>query len=236
MQSKIITCNHEKNFCKINNVINPTKTIEIVAKNNLGLIHVYTGEGKGKTSAAMGLALRAVGQGFKVYIIQFMKGGAYTGEFISIKNFLPNIDAVQYGRKCVLEDKQRKLMGLEDEYHYFNFVRDDIECGPCRFCFLNDETQKQYVRDAMERTRKILTSGDYDLVVLDEVNCAIQWKFLAEKELIDALKAKNKTTEVICTGRDAPKELIEIADYASEIKSIKHPFNKGIPARRGIEY
>lgn len=207
-----------------------------MAKEKLGLVHVYTGDGKGKTSAAMGLALRAVGQGFKVYIIQFMKGGAYTGEFISIKNFLPNITAVQYGRKCIVEDKQRKLLGLEDEYHYFNHVRDDIECGPCRYCFLNDETQRQYVRDAMERARKIITSGDYDLVVLDEVNCAIHYGFLNTKELIDALKAKNTTTEVICTGRNAPKELIEIADYASEIKAVKHPFDKGIAARRGIEY
>lgn len=207
-----------------------------MAKDTLGLIHVYTGEGKGKTSAAMGLALRAVGQGFRVYIVQFMKGGAYTGEFISIKNFLPNIDAVQYGRKCVVEDKQRKIMGYEDEYHYFNYVRDDIQCGPCRFCFLNDATQKQYVRDAMERARKVMTTGDHDLIILDEVNCAVHYGFLSAKELTDALKIKNKTTEVICTGRDASKELIEMADYVSEIKAIKHPFQKGISARRGIEY
>jgi len=205
-------------------------------KDNLGMVHVYTGDGKGKTSAAMGLALRAVGQGFKVYIVQFMKGGAYTGEFISIKNFLPNISAVQYGRKCIIEDKQRKLMGFDDEYHYFNFVRDDIECGPCRFCFLNDATQKQFVRDAMERSRKVMSSGDYDLVVLDEVNCAVHYGFLDVKELIEALKLKNKTTEVICTGRNAVKELIEFADYVSEIKAVKHPFQKGIAARRGIEY
>ena len=205
-------------------------------KDNLGLVHIYTGNGKGKTSAAMGLALRAVGQGFKVYIVQFMKGGAYTGEFISIKNFLPNITAVQYGRKCIVEDKQRKLMGFADEYHYFNHVRDDIECGPCRFCFLNDATQKQYVRDAMERARKIMSSGEYNLVILDEVNCAIHYGFLNIQELIDALKVKNTTTEVICTGRDAAKELMDVADYVSEIKAVKHPFDKGIAARRGIEY
>ena len=207
-----------------------------MAKENLGLIHVYTGEGKGKTSAAMGLALRAVGQGCRVYIVQFMKGGAYTGEFISIKNFLPNIDAAQFGRHCILETKQTKLQGFNDEYHYYNHVRDDIVCGPCRYCFLNDETQKQHVRDALERTRKALTSEDYDLIILDEINCAIHYGFMKTEELLEILRTKHATTEVICTGRDAPKELIEIAHYVSEIKSIKHPFDKGIAARRGIEY
>src|SRR3989344_6068287 len=100
-----------------------------MSKENLGLIHVYTGDGKGKTTAAMGLALRAVGQGLRVYIIQFMKGGAYTGEFISIKNFLPNIEAAQFGKKCIRESKQAKLLCSKSDYHYYDYVRDDIKCG-----------------------------------------------------------------------------------------------------------
>ncbi|MBI4140837.1 cob(I)yrinic acid a,c-diamide adenosyltransferase [Candidatus Woesearchaeota archaeon] len=208
-----------------------------MGKEKLGLIHVYTGDGKGKTCASIGLALRAVGQGMKVYIIQFMKGGAYTGEFVSIKNFLPNIEAVQFGRKCVLEEKQLKLLGKNaDEYPFFNHVRDDIVCGTCRFCFVNDAKQKEFVRDALARTKKVLSSGEYDLVVLDEVNCAVNLGFVALDEFLQVLAAKHKYTEVACTGRNAPKELIEVADYVTEMKSVKHPFDKGVHARRGVEY
>lgn len=208
-----------------------------MGKENLGLIHVYTGDGKGKTCAAIGLALRAVGQSLRVYIIQFMKGGAYTGEFVSMKNFLPNIEAVQFGRKCVLEEKQLKLLGKNaDEYPFFTYVRDDIVCGTCRFCFVNDAQQKQFVSDAFVRAKKVLVSGDYDLVILDEINCAINLGFVVLDEFLQMLSKKYKNTEVVCTGRCAPEKLIEVADYVTDMKSVKHPFDKGVHARRGIEY
>ena len=97
---------------------------------DLGLIHVYTGNGKGKTTASIGLAIRAIGQGYKVCMIQFMKGGQYTGEFISAKNYLPNFDIFQFGRGCIKQQKQMKLVGLNQGY--FDSVREDIECGPER--------------------------------------------------------------------------------------------------------
>ncbi len=207
-----------------------------MAKHNLGLVHVYTGNGKGKTTAAMGLLLRAVGQGLKVYIIQFLKGGAYTGELISAKNFLKNVDFVQYGKACVKEDKQLKLQGFDSGYVYFDYVRDDIDCGECRSCFLNDEEQRKLAKDAFEKSRKVLQSEDYDLVVLDEVNMAMHLGFVDVKAVLDLIENKNKMTELVLTGRNAPKEIMEKGDYVSEIKLIKHPYQKGIGARRGIEY
>src|SRR3989344_3528126 len=208
----------------------------MTAGDKLGLVHVYTGDGKGKTSAAMGLALRAVGQGLKVFIIQFMKGGAYTGEFISAKNFLPNNEFIQYGRGCIKEKKQLKLIGFDDKAHFFDYVREDIECGPCRYCFLNDDEQKRFVKLAFDKAKTITSSEEYDLVVLDEVNVAVKLGFIQLNELIDLIKNKNKTTELIITGRDAHEKIIEIADLVTEMKLVKHYYEKGVSARRGIEY
>lgn len=207
-----------------------------MAKQHLGLVHVYSGLGKGKTSASMGLVLRAVGQGLKVYIIQFMKGGAYTGELISAKNFLPSVDFVQYGKPCVKEDKQIKLMGFDSGYTYFDYVRDNIDCGSCRDCFLNDEEQKKFVEDAFQKAKKVTFSGDYDMVVLDEINPAMHLGFLNPEDVAKLVKDKYPKTELILTGRHAHPKIIELGDYVSEMKLIKHPFQKGIGARRGIEY
>lgn len=197
---------------------------------------MYTGDGKGKTSASMGLAVRAIGQGLKVFIIQFMKGGAYTGEYISAKNFLPNNEFLQYGRGCILEKKQLKLTGFEDKAHFFDYVREDIECGPCRYCFLNDDEQKRFVRLAFDKAKQITSLGDYNLVVLDEINVAVKLGFITINELLDLIKNKFKNTELILTGRDAHPNLIEVADLVTEMRLIKHYYDKGVSARRGIEY
>jgi cob(I)alamin adenosyltransferase len=213
----------------------------MVMENKLGLVHVYTGDGKGKTSAAMGLALRAIGQGLKVFIIQFMKGGAYTGEYISAKNFLPNNEFIQYGRSCVKEDKDLRSIGFADEERkkvppFFDKIREDIECGPCRYCFLNDEEQKRFVKMAFEKAKEVASSGAFDLVVLDEINVAVKLNFINVDELINLIKTKSKNTELIITGRDAHPQVIELADLVTEMKLIKHYYNKGVAARRGIEY
>ncbi|MEK6961632.1 MAG: cob(I)yrinic acid a,c-diamide adenosyltransferase [Nanoarchaeota archaeon] len=208
-----------------------------MAKTRTGLVHVYTGNGKGKTSAAMGLAVRAVGQGLRVFIVQFMKGGAYTGEFISAKNFLPNIGFEQFGKHCIKEEKQMKLQGLDRGYHYYDFVRDDIECGDCRFCFLNDADQAQACKDGMEKAQKLSKSEDYDLLVLDEILVAVAFKFVDEEKLAQLIKEKRRDLELVLTGRGASSRILDLADYVSNINEVKHPFNtKKTPARRGIEY
>lgn len=200
-------------------------------------MHVYTGDGKGKTSASMGLALRAVGQGLRVIVIQFMKGGAYTGEMIGAKNFLPNIEFHQYGRHCIKEMKQLKLLGFDTGHEFYERVRDDIQCGTCRWCFVNDAKQAEFCRQALEKAREALCSGDWDLVVLDEANVAMHLKFLDCQKMVELIKSKSEFTEVVLTGRNAPAEIISIADYVTNMEQVKHPFtDKKISARRGVEY
>ena len=200
-----------------------------------GQIHIYTGDGKGKTTAALGIALRAIGQGLKVSLIQFMKGGAYTGEFISAKNFLPNLEIIQFGRPCLKEQKQLKLKNLYLESS-FDFIREEIECGDCRYCFLNDEVQKDYVEKAFKKTYEIINQDQHHLVILDEINLALSYGFLETERVVALLQNKPKNVEIILTGRNAPPELIKVADLVTEMKMHKHYYNEGTPARRGIEY
>ena len=202
----------------------------------LGLVQVYTGDGKGKTSAAMGLVTRAVGQGYKAHVIQFMKGGAYTGEMICAKNFLPNAKFTQYGRPCIKEVKQMKLTGIDTGVPFYDYIKEDIDCGECRWCFLNDKKQQQYVSEALSKSKEVLTSGEYDLVVLDEINVAMSLDFLKVDKVLELIKGKALHTEVVLTGRNAPSEIKQIADLVTEMRMIKHYFEKGIGARRGIEY
>ncbi len=205
-----------------------------------GQVQVYTGDGKGKTTAALGLALRAIGQGFKVFIIQYMKGGAYTGEFISAKNYLPNIEMIQFGRPCIKQQKQMKIDGFSPKGSInktiFDFVRDDIDCGSCRYCFLNDEVQKDYIQEAFKKTSEVILSGNYDLVILDEINVALSLGLLDQEEFLSLIKKKPKALELVLTGRDAPEELLRIADLVTEMRPRKHYFEKGQMARRGVEY
>lgn len=205
-----------------------------------GQVQVYTGDGKGKTTAALGLALRAIGQGFKVFIIQYMKGGAYTGEFISAKNYLPNIEMIQFGRPCIKQQKQMKIDGFSPKGSInktiFDFVRDDIDCGTCRYCFLNDEVQKDYVKEAFKKTSEVILSGNYDLVILDEVNVALSLGLLDPEEFLSLIKKKPKALELVLTGRGAPEELLRLADLVTEMRPVKHYFEKGQMARRGVEY
>lgn len=203
-----------------------------------GQIQVYTGEGKGKTTAALGLALRAVGQGFKVIIIQFMKGGAYTGEYIAIKNHLPNLEILQYGRPCIKQQKQLKMStfsGKKDK-ELFDFVREEVECGECRFCFLNDSVQRDYVEEAFKKTLEVVLPGDYDMVVLDEINTAMSLGFLETELVLNLMANKPSHVELVLTGRGALVEIIHHADLVTEMKSHKHYYEKGVKARRGVEY
>jgi cob(I)alamin adenosyltransferase len=169
-----------------------------------GYIHVYTGNGKGKTTAALGLALRASGAGKKIFFAQFIKGRIYS-EITAINKLIPNITLKQYGRKCFIVDSP-------DEK--------DILCA----------------REGLSAIKEIIKSGDYDMVILDEATIAIYYNLFSVRELTDIIKEKDKKTELIVTGRYAPPELIGIADLVTEMKEIKHYYNKGIKARKGIEY
>ena len=205
-----------------------------------GLIQVYTGDGKGKSTASFGLALRAVGQGFKVYVIQFMKGGAYTGEYIAIKNYLPNIEIHQFGRPCIKQLKQMKIkgyvVGKTKPEEMYDVIREDIECGSCRYCFLNDDVQRDYIEEGFKKALEVVMDGEHDLVILDEINVAMSLGFLNIELVMNLLANKPSHVELILTGRNVPDEILEMADLVTEMRLHKHYFDKGVSARRGIEY
>ena len=196
----------------------------------LGLVHIYTGDGQGKTTASIGLALRATGQGFRVCVIQFLKGGSYTGEFVASKN-IKQLEIHQVGKGCIKSDKQLKLLEKNG-----NIVRNSRFCGDCRYCFSIDEEEKQAATEGMSLAEKKVSSGDYDVIILDEVFGTIHEGLIELDDLIKLIKGKFAQTELVLTGRDAPKEIIKLADYVSVVTKVKHPYDKGIEARRGIEY
>jgi cob(I)alamin adenosyltransferase len=174
-------------------------------RNKRGLVQVYTGNGKGKTTAAFGQALRAIGQGFRVCVIQFMKGRKY-GEFLAAEKHLPNL-AIH-------------LSGLDSFVMRENPAPVDIELA----------------REGLEHARKAVASGDYDMVILDEINVALDFKLIPLAGVIDLIRTRPPTLDLILTGRYAPQEIMEIADTVSEIREIKHHYNAGIKDRAGIEY
>jgi cob(I)alamin adenosyltransferase len=170
-----------------------------------GLVQVYTGNGKGKTTAAFGLALRAIGRGLKVYIIQFIKGGFDYGE-LYIVDKLPNLTLKAFGRgKFVTEKPPGKA---------------DVELA----------------EEALALAEEVVKSGEYDIVILDEINVALNLKLIQIEKVLELIKNKPKHVELVLTGRYAPNEIIEAADLVTEMKEVKHPFNKGFQARKGIEY
>ncbi len=170
-----------------------------------GLIQVYTGTGKGKTTAALGLALRAVGKGLKVYMIQFMKGDIEYGEITTAKK-LANFEIIQIGRPDFVDKA--------------NPAEIDIELA----------------NKALDHAREIINAEQYDIVILDEINVALDWKLIELEKVLDLLRSKPEHLELVLTGRYAPSELIEIADLVTEMKEIKHPYNDGVEARDGIEH
>ncbi|MFC1775071.1 cob(I)yrinic acid a,c-diamide adenosyltransferase [Nanoarchaeota archaeon] len=194
-----------------------------------GLIQVYTGNGKGKTTASLGIALRAIGQGLSVYMIQFLKSGE-TGELFSVKKYLPRLKIVQFG-KDALEEKQVTI------YEYDG----DAEIKPRGpkgqfYIFLPDREEKEPSRRALEHAWHVAKTEAYDILILDEINCALDKGLITIEEVMKLIDEKPEHVEVIMTGRNCPEEIIKIADLVSEINEIKHPFSKGVLARRGIDF
>lgn len=201
-----------------------------------GLVYCYTGDGKGKTTAALGVALRAIGQGWRAYMIQFMKGGMYTGEFLAASRFLKGLLTIrQFGRGCIKQKRQYTLDSFEEKV-VAESVRDDVECGECRYCFLNDEQQADFCRQGLHHAGVVLGSGDYELVILDEINVAVSLGFIKEEEVLALLDGRPAGVTVVLTGRNAPSSFIERADLVSDVVEVKHPFQKGVLARKGLEW
>ncbi len=197
-----------------------------------GLVHLYTGQGKGKTTASLGLALRAIGHGFRVYMVQFLKGGGYTGELVASNNLLEQLTIQQFGKACIKEDKQMKLPGFGNG----DMIRNHELCEGCRYCFSIDEMEKMHSLRGLELAKKAATSGEYEIVILDEVCGAINSELINIEQVLEIIKSKHDKTELVLTGREAPEELQKVSDYVSRVEKIKHPFDQGINARKGIEY
>jgi cob(I)alamin adenosyltransferase len=190
-----------------------------------GLIQVYTGNSKGKTTAALGLTLRAVGHGFKVCIIQFLKGSMYTGELFSAQRLYPNVEIYQFGKNCP----------------YASLIKDGfMKCIGCGECFVMREkitpVDREIVSKAVRFAEEVVLSQKYDIVVLDEISHGINVGLIDLNEVLKLLNRKPERVELVLTGRNMPEEIIEAADLVTEMVEIKHPFKKGIPSRRGIEY
>lgn len=170
-----------------------------------GQFQVYTGNGKGKTTAALGLALRACGAGLKVYFCQFMKEGEYS-EIRALRQ-LPGITVEQFGSGLGLLIHREAAMT-------------DLECA----------------REGCDRLARALTCGEYDVVIADEINCALMCKLLTEEDLLRLIDLRPDTTELVFTGRGATQAILDRADLATEMRLIKHYFqDKRLPARTGIE-
>lgn len=171
-----------------------------------GCLQVYTGNGKGKTTASLGLTLRSVGHGHKVFIIQFMKGSDNYGELEAARKYLPGVTIEQYGLETFVS---RENPSPED---------------------------RELAKKGIARAREIVAGGEHDLVILDELNVALDYNLVTLDQVMDLISARPTQVELVLTGRGAHQKVIEAADLVTEVTLVKHPFYKGIEAREGIEY
>lgn len=171
----------------------------------VGLVQVYTGDGKGKTTAALGLALRAAGSGMRTYIGQFLKGQDY-GELESVKHLAPLVTIEQYG--------------LNGWVHVDRITPE----------------QRKAAQQGLAAIREALVSGQYDIVVADELNIAVAFGLVTEQDVLDLIDLKPADVELVITGRRAPDAIMARADLVTEMREVKHPYQQGIQARQGIEF
>lgn len=173
-----------------------------------GLTIVYTGKGKGKTTAALGIALRASGYDKKICMIQFIKGSWHYGEMISSKRLEPGFEMVAVGKGFVgiIDDKNSR------------------------------EEHEEIANEAMKISAKKILSGNYDIVILDEINYAINLGLVKLEDVVGLIKSKPIALDLVLTGNYAKEEIIELADLVTEMKEIKHPFQNGEKAKKGIDF
>jgi cob(I)alamin adenosyltransferase len=184
---------------------NHKKSLTASTPASRGLVIVITGNGKGKTTSAFGQALRAIGQGYKVFILQFMKGRDY-GEYVAAEKYLPRLTI--------------RRSGLD------SFV---MRTNPAPM-------DRELARQGFELAKEAIASGKYHMIILDEINVAVDFKLIKLGDMIDLIKNKPPALDLILTGRYASKEILKLADTVSEIKEIKHHYAAGIKDRAGIEY
>ncbi len=173
-----------------------------------GLTIVYTGKGKGKTTAALGIALRAVGYKKKICMIQFIKGSWHYGEMDSSKRLEPELEMVAVGKGFVgiIDDKSPK------------------------------EDHKEIAKEAIRISNEKIQSGNYDIVILDEINYAVNLELISVNDVLDLIESKPAEVDLVLTGNYAKDEVIKLADLVTEMREIKHPFQKGIKAKKGIDF
>ena len=181
------------------------KRVKAASRPDRGLVLLYTGDGKGKSSSAFGVIVRALGWGQKVGVVQFIKGTWKTGERQFFAKFPGDVDWHTMGEGFTWDTQ--------------DLERDTVTA-----------------RAAFRKGREMLESGDYDLVVLDEINVALRYDYLSEEAVLEGLAARSPRTSVILTGRDAKPALCDYADLVSEMRAVKHPFDAGIKAARGIDF
>ncbi len=177
-------------------------------KGKRGLVIVYTGNGKGKTTAALGMAFRAIGRGWRVLMVQFMKGTWHYAEIDTAQRLAPDFEIVPMGKG------------------FFKILDDHF----------TEEEHRQAAIAALQFAREKMLSGDYDLLILDEINTALNTGLLALDEVMQFLDARPSDFNIVFTGRGAPPELIDRADLVTEMVEIKHPYQKGIFAQKGIDF
>ena len=173
-----------------------------------GLVIVYTGKGKGKTTAALGIVLRAVGHGYKVGMIQFIKGEWYYGELTSSKRLEPEFELIAAGRGFV---------GIIDDDHPI-------------------EEHEKAAKDAIEVAKQKIASGDYDIMILDEINYAVKLNLISQEDILDVIAAKPEKTSLVLTGNYVPKAVMDAAELVTEMREIKHPYQRGIKAKKGVDF
>jgi cob(I)alamin adenosyltransferase len=177
----------------------------VIIMNRKGLILVYTGDGKGKTTAALGLALRAAGQGMKVFILQFMKRNKKIGEFKALARAGLPITLKQYGRRVFFRTRTCEPMDIYRAYQ------------------------------GLQAFKRAMGRNAYDLIVLDEINMAIYYGLLNVEQVLEAIEQKPPELHLVLTGRNANQQLIEMADLVTEMREIKHHYHQGVHAQKGIE-
>ncbi len=173
-------------------------------RDKLGLVHIYTGKGKGKTTAALGLALRAMGNGLNVAMVQFMKAPQQYGEY-EISRDLPNFTLLPMGRDCLVYEGKAK------------------------------QADYDAAANALKKAEELIQSREYDLVILDEVNVTAHMGLINVEDVVRVVKQRPPKVELVLTGRYAPKEFMDLADLITEMRCLKHPYERGIQARDGIE-